>query len=291
MVFFQQQSLPQRAQRHRGKIDNLLSKLAEYENILWVHNDSGDSARVYALNPDGRMYARCTLTGASATDWEDMAIGIDPVSGDDYLYVGDIGDNASVRSEISVYRVPEPDLDTNAFNVVTNLTGVERYRFVYPDGARDAETLLFDPWTGDLYILSKRDAKNRIYRAPYPQDTNAVTTLTYLDEIPLTWTVAGDISPSGYQILIKQYGAMNYYVRSSVFSAADVSYSNQILSFEWNAVTGRIYEIQQVQGPLTNDCIFTPLVTNISVATDQVIRTNLSIVAESGFYRLCVVPQ
>jgi hypothetical protein len=41
--------------------------------------------------------------------------------------------------------------------------------FQYPDGSRDAETLLLDPLTKDIYVISKREFEDiRVYRAPYP---------------------------------------------------------------------------------------------------------------------------
>jgi hypothetical protein len=189
-------------------------------NVLWVHNDSGDSARVFALNTTGGVHAICSLTGASHRDWEDIALAADPVSGLDYLYLGDIGDNYATRGSVAVYRVPEPMLDTNRFLAVTNLAGVERYVFTYPDGARDAETLLVDPGSGDLYVLSKREANNHIYRAAYPQSTNGTNVLSYEGIMVLGGLVAGDIAPSGRQILVKQYGALYYYACSNGVSVS-----------------------------------------------------------------------
>lgn len=191
-------------------------------HVLWVHNDSGDSARVFAINRQGALLGTYTLTGASATDWEDIALGTDPTSGVNCLYVGDIGDNGAARPFITIYRVPEPLVDTNVFNLATNLTGVLAFSFTYPDGARDAETLMTDPWTGEIIIVSKREALSRLYRASYPQDTTATNALTYLGELTFGWAVGGDISPSGRQILIKEYTVMHYYQRSPGQALAEV---------------------------------------------------------------------
>jgi len=182
-------------------------------HVLWTHNDSGDSARVFAINPAGDLLGVFTLTGASATDWEDMALGADPVTHVHYLYAGDIGDNSAARSSITVYRVPEPFVDAGQASVVSNLPGVQALRFTYPDGARDAETLLADSLTGDLFIVTKREALSRIYRAPYPQNPSASTPLEYLGQLSFGGAVGGDLSPSGRQVLIKQYSAMHYYSR------------------------------------------------------------------------------
>ena len=43
--------------------------------VLWVHNDSGDVNRVFALTPAGTHLGIYTITGAGAVDWEDLAIG------------------------------------------------------------------------------------------------------------------------------------------------------------------------------------------------------------------------
>lgn len=183
-------------------------------HVIWTHNDSGDSARLFAINPVGALHGTYTLTGASAVDWEDMAIATDPINGVDYLYVGDIGDNAASRSSITVYRVPEPDVDTNLFGVTGSLTGVERYTLTYPDGARDAETLMADPLSGDLYIISKREIPSKIYRAAYPQSTNTTIVLSMDGTLTFGWAVGGDIAPSGRGVLLKEYNAMHYYARA-----------------------------------------------------------------------------
>ena len=184
-------------------------------NVLWVHNDSGDSARLFAFNPAGALHRICNFTGVSATDWEDIAICTDPASGVDYLYAADIGDNTAVRANISVYRVPEPVVDTNAFNVSSNLAGAQRFVLAYEDGARDAEVLLVDPWTGDIIVISKRETPSRIYRAAYPQSTNGTNLLVYQGSLTMGWVVGGDISPSGRQILIKDYSNAYYYTRTN----------------------------------------------------------------------------
>ena len=78
------------------------------DNVWWVHNDSGDTARVFAIGTTGQTLGEYSLTGASAIDWEDIAAAPGPTAGVSYLYVGDIGGNVTPRSSVQVYRVPEP---------------------------------------------------------------------------------------------------------------------------------------------------------------------------------------
>src|SRR5262245_55994952 len=46
---------------------------------LWVHNDSGNSASFFAISSAGSLQGQFSLSGATNTDWEDIAIG--PKSG------------------------------------------------------------------------------------------------------------------------------------------------------------------------------------------------------------------
>src|SRR5262249_6464597 len=82
-------------------------------NTFWIHNDSGDSARFFAINHQGTLWGTFLLAGATAVDWEDIAIGAKS-GGGNYLYLGDIGDNDANRPSITVYRTDEPQSTVSA---------------------------------------------------------------------------------------------------------------------------------------------------------------------------------
>jgi hypothetical protein len=69
-----------------------------HPGVLWSHNDSGDGPRLFALTTSVGDLGVFTLDGAEARDWEDLAIGLGPEPGLDYLYAGNIGDNESQRA-------------------------------------------------------------------------------------------------------------------------------------------------------------------------------------------------
>jgi len=181
--------------------------------VLWAHNDSGDSPRVFALSTQGTHLGAYTLAGAGATDWEDMALGPGPQPGADYLYLGDIGDNNGLRGSIVVYRVPEPAVDAGQSPVAIDLAGVESITLQYPDGARDAEVLLVDPLNADLYVISKRETPSKVYRAAFPQSTSQTVTMALKGTLTWGWAVGGDVSPSGYEVLVKGYTSARLYQR------------------------------------------------------------------------------
>ena len=140
--------------------------------VLWVHNDSGDSARLYAVSEDGTLLGIYTIEGAQAVDWEDMAWGpCTPYGAVDCLFVGDIGDNAEQRETIQVYRVEEPSVPLDGPFVFEILEPAERFDCQYPDGPHDAETLVVDPDEGIPYIVTKEQPGNTaVYRFPAPPE-------------------------------------------------------------------------------------------------------------------------
>src|SRR5438132_5165319 len=136
--------------------------------VLWTHNDSGHPAQVYALDTQGRLLGTYGIPGN--TDNEDIAIGPGPIPNVDYLYVGDIGDNFTNRSNIKIYQIPEPAVYASQYSapLTATMKGARTITLTYPDGPRNAEALFVDPVTGDLFIASK-EGTSRIYTAPTAQ--------------------------------------------------------------------------------------------------------------------------
>lgn len=127
--------------------------------LLWAHNDSGDSARLFWMEEEGSgAHGIIDLTIEDPVDWEDIAIS--GAGEDTLLLIGDIGDNKAKREHILIHVLSEPVPGEPAPSVQT-LT------LQYPDGARDAEAMLVDPVSGDLLILAK-SADSEIYRLPTP---------------------------------------------------------------------------------------------------------------------------
>jgi len=143
-------------------------------------------------------------------------MGPGPDSGADYIYLGDIGDNHGRRKYITVYRIKEPKLTaaSTAFEYAAPLY------LHYPDGARDAETLMADPIDRRLYIVSKREDSVIVYSTPLdfkPGDTVTLTRHTRLffpGHGTDKWITAGDVSPGGDQVLLRSYGGVFYWQRS-----------------------------------------------------------------------------
>jgi hypothetical protein len=181
----------------------------------WTHNDSGDGPLIYAVDTRGDSLGTFRVYGAQARDWEDMAAGPGPQPNRSYLYMGDIGDNDRVRSEVIVYRVAEPALSAATRRFTKSRPGstepAEAIRLRYPDGAYDAEALLVHPRTGNIYIVTKVLLVNPgVYEAVGPFTPGQQVTMRRVGEARVSnlfggGITGGSISPDGRRVALCDY--------------------------------------------------------------------------------------
>jgi hypothetical protein len=170
-------------------------------DILWLHND-GAKKHIYAVRTDGRPAARLNVR-TKFDDIEDIAIGLGPQPGTDFLYLGDIGDNKEDRREIRIVRVPEPSL-SQSDDEELKIKDPEVFRLRYPDGPHDAEALMIDSATGDLFIATKSPRSSRLYHAALDDlQSGGVTTLELAANLDVDDISAGDISRTGDWIILR----------------------------------------------------------------------------------------
>jgi hypothetical protein len=180
---------------------------------FYTHDDSGGPASVFVLAEDGSVRATLPLAGVTNRDWEDIAIG--PGPGGDAIFVGEIGDNSAVHDSVSVHRVPEPALSGVPHGSTLSAIEPSTAEFTYPDGPRDAEALVADPASGDLYLITKREDRARVYRAVDPDfDSPGPSELEFVRELDYTGVVAADACPDGETVLVKTYFGIYAHVSS-----------------------------------------------------------------------------
>ncbi len=185
--------------------------------VLWTHNDSGGGNFIFALNELGHHLGIYTVNEASNRDWEDMAIGNNPSTGQPEIYLADIGDNQLSNNTKFIHIVPEPQVSPSQNPTALELTASHTISFVYPDNINyDAETLLYDQRTSTFYVITKRHANNsetydKIFSINYDLDSE-IQVATYegqvnipVDGIVNHGATGGDISPDGNFILVKNY--------------------------------------------------------------------------------------
>ena len=182
------------------------------KGLFWVINDSGNEAKIYLLNAKGEIINSWLINGSQNTDWEDLTIKTDQQTGRSFLIIGDIGDNMAIRNHINILVIEEPEF-TNTLDTAINK--FKKYKFKYEDGARDAETILFDPMTEELFVVSKREDNVRVYGTPKILNETDTMLLDYKCSLPFHNVTSGDISIDGKEILLKNYNAIFYWQRKT----------------------------------------------------------------------------
>ena len=177
-------------------------------DLLYTANDSGDDARVFAVDLQGRTQAVYELPDVEAEDVEDAGLGPGPT-----LYLADTGDNDAERDSVAVFGIPEPTGGPPATTSTISTTTL-----TYEDGAHDAEALLVHPRTGQLLVVTKGVLGSGVYEAPQPladgvlRRVGAVRlSITGTEGGPQPQTVAqllvtgGAVSPDGRRLVVRTY--------------------------------------------------------------------------------------
>ncbi len=127
------------------------SGLAVVDGLVVTTNDSGDTGRVFSVDPR-------TGKTVGVTEWSDDATDVEALAPDGQaaVWVGDIGDNTESRDSVQVAYVP----------IGSDAGDPEVYDLTYPDGAHDAETLMRDPTTGRLLVATKGVLGGVLFEVP-----------------------------------------------------------------------------------------------------------------------------
>lgn len=193
-------------------------------DLYYVINDSGGKPEVYGLNQAGQTAAIFKLNRITNRDWEDIAMGPGPIPGKDYIYVGEIGDNAAQYAEIALYRFAEPAMSSGDRRLNTcetkSIDAVQKLRIQFADGAKDCESLFLDPHNGDVYLVSKREQTVGLYQIKAPLDTLNINIARRVTSLSFPLAVAADISPGRDKILVKTYSDIYCW---QLTPAADIS--------------------------------------------------------------------
>ncbi len=181
--------------------------------VLWTHNDSRNGAFIFALNEKGKKLGTWKISGATNVDWEDIAA-VKEDDGKCFLYIGDIGNNARNRSEMTIYKVAEPSVSAEAkpsVNEKPRSTQKARpIKFKYPDFRHNAEALLVNPKTREVYIITKRiSGAAGVYKLAEERQKNnyvlkKVSDLS-LPALPNGLLTAGEISEDGKRVVVCDY--------------------------------------------------------------------------------------
>jgi hypothetical protein len=197
---------------------------ASMQDTYWLHNDSGDAARLFAINRSGTVllppylasryqtqaWPGLQILNAWNVDWEDLTRATDGT-----LYITDMGNNGNARRDLGIYVLPEPNplaiAETRALTFLP---------VAYPDQQRfpasvwhfDCEAVFYS--NDKLYLLTKHrkpgeitgwESGSKLYRldTQYTDRTNVLTLVGESDELALA--TAADLSPDGQHLAVLTY--------------------------------------------------------------------------------------
>lgn len=186
------------------------SGLVVQDGVFLTVNDSGDSGRVFAVDPASGRTVGVTEWSADPDDVEALA-----PAGSGQVWVGDIGDNATARDAIEVARVS-----------VGDGAAPEVFALTYPERAFDAETLLAHPVTGRLYVASKVVFGGRLYAAPARLRADRPNPMEELGQV-LPIATDGAFFPDGRHLVLRDYGRAVVYTFPDLEAVGEVDLPEQ----------------------------------------------------------------
>lgn len=203
------------------------------DGLFWVHNDSGDEPRLFALDAKGTVQIPQSLgdnyhgeevesgkerwpgvfiENAVNQDWEDVT------SDGLNLYIADMGNNRNARRNLGIYAVPWDSLsDIQSANATRFIPVHYPEQTGFPPLERhfDSESLFFAD--GSLYAITKHrqpvpiqqpQPGANLYRLDSQSETES-NALTLIDHHPdLTSATAAELSPDGETLAVLSYTAI-----------------------------------------------------------------------------------
>ena len=178
-------------------------KSRHHSDTFWVHNDSGDSARIFAIRRDGSLIGEVKVDGAQNVDWEDIAVD------NRNLYVSDLGNNGNARKDLSIYVLPEPTPASSRAKAVRLRVAYEDQK-EFPPAFRHFDCEALFALRGRLYAITKHrsgpfmpDVGANLYRLD-TRYTDRVNKLVRVDSAADLggWVTAADVSPDGKTLAV-----------------------------------------------------------------------------------------
>ncbi|HQF00573.1 MAG TPA: T9SS type A sorting domain-containing protein [Bacteroidales bacterium] len=137
-------------------------------NTIWSHNDANNTNQLFCFDTTGTLLRTLTVINATNVDWEDLTM--DNLG---RLYIADAGNNDNDRTDLKIYRIPNPD------NIAGNIIEAETIKFALEDQYQfpppatnknfDIESIL---WKNDSIFLFTKNRSNpqngfcKMYKLP-----------------------------------------------------------------------------------------------------------------------------
>ncbi len=183
---------------------------SEKEQAFWMLNDSGNKPHIYLVSNNGKII-RTLKINAKNTDWEDITM-----DAEGNLYIGDFGNNANKRKDLTIFKVNATDLTSE------KKVDVEKVQFRYPEQKKFPpkkkrlyyDTEAFFEWNGHFYIFTKSRVKGKIgktflYKVPNKSGNHKAALISDFTTCPKQgcWITAADITKDGKKMVLLNHDA------------------------------------------------------------------------------------
>ena len=175
-----------------------LALSARHTHTVWTVNDSGDTARVFAVDTGTGATVGVHTFDATVHDVEALA-----VTPQGRMLVADIGDNGASRDVVRVFWFDEPKLGRTS----GPRGGPASWELRYPDGPHDAEAIAVDPRSGRVVVVTK-GRPGSVYALPTSPSRQGVNRLTRVGSAPSTVTDAVYL-PDGSALAVRSYTSLH----------------------------------------------------------------------------------
>lgn len=186
------------------------------DSTLWMINDSGNEDVLYQVDLSGKLIKELKVKNAKNKDWEDLSR---DTKGN--LYISDLGNNANKRTDLVIYKTPNPDKEKGS-KIIS-----EKIELRYPDQKKfppkkknlkfDSEAIFHfgnqvyilnknrsNPFSGDVTIYSVPDVPGKYI-------AKLLATIDTCEESDSCRITAADISEDGKTLVLLSYGKVMVY--------------------------------------------------------------------------------
>lgn len=241
-------------------------KSKRFEDVFWVHNDSGDSARLFAINSKGKVlypaylnvYGEIFEEGkqeweghkisiASNMDWEDIAVD------EEMIYISEMGNNGNARRDLGVYVIPEPNPRAVGGTRILKFLPIrypEQEEFPAKKWHYDSEAIF--TFKNRLYFITKHREAGKVMQLEkgavlYRLDTKYTDRFNILKRIDSSQVMAAitgaDMSPDGNRLAVIGYEQLwifdkpphgdRFFSSNARYLTLDMQHTGQVEAVAW----------------------------------------------------------
>ena len=196
---------------------NESSGLLLLDDQLITHNDSDEANELYEIDANnGNVLRTVVVTNVENNDWEDLA------EDDEFLYIGDFGNNLGSRKDLKVYKIAKEvyknsENDSIQAEIINfSYANQEEYLPARFNSNFDAEALIsyqdklyiftknWENKKTDVYELSKTPGTYKLEKIDTIETEGLITGATY-DELNDRILLCGNSMPTPFIIELKEF--------------------------------------------------------------------------------------